>query len=141
MSKSTINKTVFFNATRETVWAYLTEKDKLGMWFHPPKKNLTEGEAYELMRTYDDGQKKKVCWGTVLEMNPHEKMVWTFTVSPLNGSLTTVTWTLEEVLCGTRLTLKHEGIEAAAGEAAMGMLTALDAGWDEHFDNWRKAIA
>ncbi len=141
MSSSTINKTVFFNATRDTVWSYLTEKDKIAQWFHPPRMDLSAGEAYELVQTADDGTEQMMCWGTVLEMSAPEKMVWSFTVKPLNGSLTTVIWTLEEVLCGTRLTLKHEGIEAAAGEAAMGLLMALDAGWDEHLAVFRKAFA
>ncbi len=140
MTSSNINKAVFFNATRETVWSFLTEKDKIGLWFHPPRDDLVEGELYELMRTSDDGTRQKVCWGTVLEMSHPEKLVWTFTINPLGGALTTVTWTLEEVLSGTRLSLKHEGIEAAAGEAAMGMLLSLDAGWDEHLAVLRKAL-
>ncbi len=46
--------------------------------------------------------------------------------------MTTVTWLLEEALGGTRLTLHHEGIGAAAGDAAHSLLMALDAGWDAH---------
>ncbi|KKJ78643.1 hypothetical protein WH95_00680 [Kiloniella litopenaei] len=141
MATSIITKTVFFNATRETVWSFLTEREKIGLWFHPPKEDLAEGKDYELILTRDNGEKAKVCWGRVLEMHRPEKMIWTFTVNPLNGSLTTVTWVLEEVLCGTRLTLKHEGVEAAAGEAAMDLILSFDAGWDEHFAAMRKALS
>jgi len=49
MTTTTINKTVFFNASRETVWAYLTEKDKLAQWFHPAENDLLEGEEYKLI--------------------------------------------------------------------------------------------
>ena len=141
MANSTINKTVFFNATRETVWSFLTEKDKIGQWFHPPRADLAVGEAFELVSTKEDGEEEIMCSGSVLEMSPPERLVWTFTIKPLNCSLTTVTWTLEQVLSGTRLTLEHEGIEAAAGEAAMGLLIALDAGWDKHFAQLREAVA
>ncbi|KLN61862.1 hypothetical protein WH96_06160 [Kiloniella spongiae] len=139
MTTSTITKTVFFNATRETVWSFLTERDKIGLWFHPPKADLAAGEDYELMLTRDNGEKVKVCWGSVLEMHGPEKMVWSFI---LNDSQTTVTWVLEEVLCGTRLTLQHEGVEGIAGEAAaMDLIMSLDAGWDEHFASLRKALS
>ena len=33
-----ITKTVFLKAPRDTVWAFLTEKDKLARWFHPPRR-------------------------------------------------------------------------------------------------------
>jgi len=49
MTTTTINKTVFFNASRETVWAYLTEKDKLAQWFPPAENDLLEGEEYKLI--------------------------------------------------------------------------------------------
>lgn len=45
----------------------------------------------------------------------------------------TVTWTLEDAVGGTRLTLAHEGVSEAAGDAAVGLLMALEKGWDEHF--------
>ena len=55
--------------------------------------------------------------------------------------MTTVSWTLEEAAGGTRVTLVHEGVGEAAGEAALGLLTALDKGWDEHFLKLRSLVA
>ncbi len=141
MADTTINKSIFVAAPRETVWAYLTEKEKLAEWFHPAPSDLSEGEDYALVKILDDGATDKLCWGTVLKMDPPSHMVWSFTVKPLNGAMTTVTWQLEEVNGGTKLTLEHEGIEAAAGEGAWGMLSALDAGWDEHFARLRTSAA
>lgn len=139
MSNATINKTVFFAASRETVWAYLTDKDKLGEWFYAAKTNLAAGEDYTLVGTADDGSESPRCWGTVLEMEAPARLVCSFTIKPLAGAMTTVSWTLDEVAGGTRLTLKHEGIEAA-GDAALGLLTALDAGWDNHFKDLRARV-
>lgn len=138
MTESTIVKTVFFAADRETVWDFLTKKDKLALWFHPPEADLVEGEPYALMGTADDGSPSKQCWGDVIEMKHPAKLVYSFTVKPLNGVMTTVTWTLVESHGGTQLTLTHEGV-GAAGEAALGLLTALDAGWDEHVGKLRAA--
>lgn len=137
----TITKTIFFAATRDTVWSFLTDKDKLAQWFHRAESNLEAGREYALLGTAADGSEVRQCWGTVLEMERPTTLVYSFTVKPLGGAMTTVTWTLEEAQGGTRLTLKHEGIAAAAGEAALGLLQALDAGWDEHLGRLREAVA
>ena len=120
MSNSTMTKTIFLPTTPEVVWSYLTEQDKLAQWFHPSNGSLVEGKEYELLETQEDGSLRKVCWGTVVSMNKPSSMEWTFTVNPLNGAMTTVRWTLEACTGGTRLTLSHEGVEDAAGEAALG---------------------
>jgi len=137
MSSTTINKSCFFAASRETVWSFLTEKDKLAQWFHPATADLTEGEDYALV---DKNSGDKILWGNVIKMDKPSILVYTFTFESFNGAMTTVTWTLEKITGGTRLTLKHEGISEAAGEAAMGLLIALDKGWDEHINSMRRSI-
>ncbi|MFW2440613.1 MAG: SRPBCC family protein [Arenicellales bacterium] len=140
MSNSTLVKTYIFATSRETVWSFLTKKDKLAQWFHPATADLVEGEDYALVRVDDDGTQIKQCWGTVLQMDKPNSLVYTFTIEPLNGSLTTVTWRLEEVQGGTKLILQHDGIEEAAGEASISLLLALDKGWDKHADQLRNLI-
>ena len=49
MSTTTINKSIFLAVSRDTVWEYLTNKDKLGEWFHPAAANLEEGKPLELL--------------------------------------------------------------------------------------------
>ncbi len=137
MTNSTIDKSIFLAASRETVWSYLTDKEKLATWFHPADADLTEGQDYALIQRADDGTETKICWGNVLRMQKPSSLVYTFSVKPLDGAMTTVTWTLEETSGGTKLTLKHEGISEAAKEAALGLLLALDKGWDEHLAKLR----
>jgi len=137
---TTITKTVFFNASRDTVWSFLTNKDKLAKWFHPAKADLAAGEEYALIRTTDDGKTVPLIWGRVLEMNAPDKLVYTFVIDPFGGAETTVTWILEEAAGGTRLSLTHEGVAEAAGSATMRLLLALDDGWDEHLDRLRKSL-
>jgi len=136
---TTISKTVFFNAPRETVWAFLTRKEKLAQWFHPSDTDLAKGSDYRLYRLADNGAKIPQIWGRVLTMEAPELLVYTFMIEPLGSAETTVTWLLEEAAGGTRLSLTHEGIAEAAGAAALGLLQALDHGWDEHLDRLRKA--
>jgi len=140
MTDTTLTKTYVFAATRETVWSFLTEKDKLAQWFHPTLTDLVEGEDYALVRENEQGIQEKQCWGTVLQMDKPNQLVYSFTIAPFNGAMTTVTWTLEEILDGTKLTLRHEGIDEAAAGNAMGMLLALDRGWDKHVDTLRDCL-
>jgi len=140
MKTTTIMKTVFFNASRETIWSYLTDKDKIGEWYHPAESDLTEGEDYVLFAVTDDGERKRQIWGRVVEMDRPRKLVTTFIIDPFQGNETTITWILDEAAGGTRLLLTHEGIAEATGEAAMHLLTALDIGWDKHLSDLRNVI-
>lgn len=143
MSTSTLIKTVIIDAPRETVWAYLTEKDKLAIWFHPADKDFIEGEDYALLKDSDGGLEddNKICWGNVISMTPPDELMCTFTVHMLAGAKTTLIWRLEDVFEGTRLTLKHEGIDEAAGDQAFGLLRSMDVGWDKHFATLRNAVS
>lgn len=138
MTDATITKTIFLSASRETVWAFLTEQDKLAQWFHRSDRDLAEGQDYALLEKTDDGADATLCWGTVLQMEPPSKLVYSFTVRPLDGAMTTVTWTLDAVGDGTRLTMQHTGL--AEVDAPFGILLAMDAGWDEHLASMRKAL-
>lgn len=143
---TTILKTVFFNAKPETVWSFLTDKDKLGIWYHPAQEDLSDGSDYSLYSTGDDGARNQIVSGRVLEMQAPNKLVTTFVIGPFGGNETTLTWQLVDAAGGTQLTLSHEGIAEALGQDApdagvMGLLMALDHGWDKHFDKLRNGIA
>jgi uncharacterized protein YndB with AHSA1/START domain len=136
-----ITKTVFFAASRQTVWSFLTDKTKLGAWFHLSDADLTLGEKYTLYRIDESGNKIPQIYGEVLEMDAPNRLVTTFCIEPFGDKSTTVTWVLEEAAGGTRLHLTHEGVAEAAGEMTGRMLLALDAGWDQHFVSLREAVA
>lgn len=139
MTNTTIFKSVFFNAPRDVIWSYLTDKDKLGIWYHPAESDLKAGSDYTLIGQNEDGTSKPQVWGHVLEMNKPSKLVTTFNIPPFQGVETTVTWILEEAAGGTRLSLTHEGIAEAGGTAAMHLLMALDDGWDRHLGRLRES--
>jgi len=140
MSATTINKSIFLAVSKETVWEYLTDKDKLGEWFHPAAANLEEGKPYTLLGDVSDPE-SKMCWGEVLSAKKATQLSYTLTVKPLGGEMTTVHWALEDAAGGTKLTLVHEGIGEAAGDAALGLLMALDDGWDKHVAKLRGLVA
>lgn len=140
MNTTTIEKSIFANASRETVWEYLTDKDKLGEWYHPAEANLEEGLEYFLFAENEDGTKRRQVWGRVLEIEKPSLLVTTFNIPPFDGKETTVTWVLREAAGGTRIHLTHEGIAEASGAAALQLLTALDIGWDSHLGELRAKL-
>ncbi len=140
MSETNITKSVILAASREDVWEFLTDKDKLAEWFLNTETDLAVGKDYALFKENQDGLAETMVWGSVLEMIPPEKLVYTFTFKPLGEAMTRVVWELDEVQGGTKLSLTHSGIEAAAGEAAMNMLLALDGGWAKHITKLRNVI-
>lgn len=142
MSKSTtLSKSVFIKASRETVWSFLTDKDKIGLWYHPTQSDLEDGEEYALLNEAEDGSMKTLVWGRVLEMKPPSTLRTTFCIEPFAGGETNLTWSLHEVAGGTKVSLEHEGIAEVAGPVALQLLSALDEGWDKHFAKLREATA
>ena len=75
MTDTTLNKTIFLRATPAQVWAYLTDPEKLAIWFHKPKTALTPG-GYEMFGT-ESGN--KLMWGDVQVADPYTKLEYTFT--------------------------------------------------------------
>ncbi len=128
----TLNKSIYLRATKPDVWAYLTDPEKLAIWFHKPAKTLAAGDTYEMFGTTSGD---KLMWGEVLKADPYDHLSYTFTIGPMGDAVSTVTWTLEDVPGGTRLSLVHEGLPA--GEEAFGLTLALDKGWDDHLARMR----
>ncbi len=131
MTDTVIQKSIYLKATPADVWAYLTDPDKLAIWFHRPTAALVEG-SYEMLGA-DSG--KKFMWGEVLIAEPFSRLEYTFIVSPMGDAVSTVKWHLDEVAGGTKLSLIHEGLPQ--GEEAFGLTLALDKGWDEHLARMR----
>ena len=131
MTDTILRKSIYLRASPAQVWAYLTDPDKLAIWFHKPETTLVEGE-YEMFGT-ESGD--RLMWGEVLVAEPFSRLEYTFTIAPMGDRTSTVKWLLEEVAGGTRLSLRHEGLPQ--GEEAFGLTLALDKGWDDHLARMR----
>ncbi len=81
MSVTTITKSIFIKASRETVWSFISEADKLAEWFHPADANLEEGKPYALLGDANDPE-SKMCWGEVLKLDKPSSLVYTFSLKP-----------------------------------------------------------
>lgn len=135
MTNRTLNKTIFLRASRVEVWEYLTEPDKLAIWFHKPKKTLAAGDKLEMFGT-ESGD--KLIWGEVRVARPPEYLEYSFTVKPMGEATSLVKWTLSDVPGGTQLSLEHEGLPDSA--EAFDLILAMDKGWDEHLGRMREAM-
>ena len=131
----TLQKTIYLKADKASVWDYLTDPDKLAIWFHKPAKTLAAGDSYEMFGT-ESGN--KLMWGEVLKAEPHDHLSYTFTIGPMGDAVSTVSWTLEDVPGGTRLALTHSGLPD--GAAAFDLTLALDKGWDDHLARMRASL-
>ncbi len=131
MTENVIHKSIYLKATPEQVWAYLTDPDKLAIWFHKPSTALVEGE-YEMFGA-ESGD--RLMWGEVLVAKPFSQLEYTFSITPMGGQSSTVRWLLTEVPGGTHLSLHHEGLPQ--GAEAYGLTLALDKGWDDHLARMR----
>lgn len=136
MTDNTLRKSIILSAPPATVWEYLTEPDKMAIWFHAPKSTLTQGAPLAL---YGGDSGDKLCWGDVRVARPPEYLEYTFTIAPMGDTVSVVKWTLDAVESGTCLSLEHEGLPE--GSEAFGLLMALDKGWDGHLGKMRTDIA
>ena len=135
VTTTTMTKTFALPLSPNEAWDWITKADKLGKWFHPARGDFAEGEAYALL---NEGE--AVCWGEVLEMDPPRKLRQTFTIKPLGGVMTEVSWELTEIPGGTLIELVHSGIPAGNAQD-FGLVGALDAGWDKHVASLRGVMA
>ena len=131
MTRTVLRKSVYLKATPAQVWSYLTDPDKLAIWFHKPNAPLVDGD-YEMFSVQNG---ERVMWGTVLVAEPFSRLEYTFIISPLGDQTSTVKWTLEEVPGGTNLSLRHEDLPQ--GAEAFSLTLALDKGWDDHLARMR----
>ena len=131
----TLSKSIYLRASPETVWTWLTDPEKLAIWFHKPDSPLRAGEDYTL---YSRDTGNRLIWGSVTEARPYDYLEYTFTIEPLGGAMTTVAWALSPIEGGTRLALEHTGLPDNA--EALDLILAMDAGWEEHMGRMRTGL-
>jgi uncharacterized protein YndB with AHSA1/START domain len=132
LSQGTILATVEIGAPRERVFRALTDPQEVVRWWGSPetyqttdwKADLREGGSFVATGRGVDGVPFAV-HGEYLVVDPPNKLVHTWKADWDGGSVTTVSFVLDSVASGTRVTLRHDGFAGRAESC-----TNHSAGWE-----------
>lgn len=104
-------------ADPELVWRTLTEPERVVLWLTDAVALGAVGDVYLL--DFGDGS---VVRGRILAVDPGRSFAHSWTWEGAEpAEVTTVTWSLEPMLGGTRIRLQHDGwTEAGLDESARG---------------------
>lgn len=115
----------------EVVWRALTTADLIGQWLMPNDFKAELGHRFTF-RAKPMGDWDGTVQCEVLEITPPQRLVYSWkggsAQNPGYGSVldSTVTWTLDPVEGGTRLTLVHAGFDLPRNQSAYD---AMSPGW------------
>jgi uncharacterized protein YndB with AHSA1/START domain len=134
---------VEIKATPERVFRALASQDIVKWWGSPELYRVTEwsgdvrvGGHWRSLGVDREGKPFEVS-GEYVEVDPPKKLVQTWQPNWTSGPVTTVTYRLDAIPGGTRVTVRHEGF----GEAA-DACQSHSAGWERVFTwlvNWLEA--
>jgi uncharacterized protein YndB with AHSA1/START domain len=136
LSEGSILATVEIAAPPERVFAALTSPDELVRWWGSDDEyrttswssDLRAGGAWRAEGRSADGRIFSVA-GTFLEVDPPRKLVHTWLAPWDDNHTTTITYRLEPIEGGTRVTLRHEGFADRAASCR-----GHGEGWERVFD-------
>ena len=127
-----------FDATPEEIWSAWTDPDEISQWLHPrglstPRESVTidarVGGRYAFTMVHDGTESSYPTGGVYLELQPFERLVFTWGVPDADPSeAPVVTVTLGANGDRTRMTFDVRGVEGAPGDGSF-----YD-GWDSTFD-------
>lgn len=99
---------------QERVWRALTDPAALSEWLMPTDFRPEVGHKFTF-RAFPVPGWRGVVDCEVLELEPPHRMVLSWAGHENMAQPTTVTWTLQPVATGTRLTLEHAGFKGMRG--------------------------
>jgi uncharacterized protein YndB with AHSA1/START domain len=135
MEKVLVERSIWIAAPREQVWQAVTNPERLVQWFVP---NLPGA----VMRR-DDSGKLTIYMGemgvdfAILEVAEPLRQA---TIRSLPDKLLAATYTLEEEIGGTRVTVAMTGFEALPEDAREDRLDQSGAGWQKALKNLKAAV-
>ena len=108
-----IRQEILIAAPAAKVWEHIANSGRIAQWFRPNDFKPVVGHRFRLSCDHGD---TVTC--EVKEVTPPTRLVYTFRAADMPVD-TLVTFTLEETVSGTKLTLVHSGWERLPpGEAA-----------------------
>lgn len=135
LSDGLILATVEIAAPAEQVFRALASEEIVNWWGSAETYRTTKwtgdlrvGGAWRTEGVGADGQPFSV-GGEFVEIDPPRKLVQTWRADWDGGNVTTITYRLEPIAGGTRLTLRHEGFAGRADSCA------------RHTEGWERVLS
>ncbi|HLJ49426.1 MAG TPA: SRPBCC family protein [Bryobacteraceae bacterium] len=135
---SRIDRSIDIKAPRERVWRALTTTRELSAWFQVAVEGeIATGQEVWMTSTHPEhaGVRFRVLF---VEMTPPERFVWQWHPGAVDPNVdyskeprTTVTFTLEPISTGTRLSVSETGFEGVALERRAKVYKDNAGGWAE----------
>jgi uncharacterized protein YndB with AHSA1/START domain len=125
-------RSIVIAADRERVWRAITTPEHISKWFDGTMRwsfTLAVGETITL--TMDDFTD----YARIAAVEPPERFAFYWTAEPDNPAETLVTFTLESVPEGTRVTASEEGFEALPEDLRHKRYDMNSMGWDMALDS------
>jgi uncharacterized protein YndB with AHSA1/START domain len=128
-----VRRAVEIAASRERVWAALTRPEELVGWFPTERAEIDLRPGGACRFVWDDSTDE----GIVDAVDPPERLVFRWRPAGLGPPYTTVTFELEEMPRGTRLTLVGSGFASLPDQIRQQSRDGNDAGWAEELEELR----
>jgi uncharacterized protein YndB with AHSA1/START domain len=125
-----LRREIQIRAPRERVWSALTEPAELLRWFPTERAEIDLTPGGEARFVWEESADEAV----VETVDPLERLVFRWRPSGLDRPHTTVSFTLEEIPSGTRLTLVESGFAALPNQIAQQSHEGNDAGWRDELE-------
>jgi uncharacterized protein YndB with AHSA1/START domain len=120
-----VRRVIEIRAPRERVWSALTEPSELLRWFPTRRAEIDLRTGGEASFVWEDGADEAV----VDVVDPLDRLVFRWRPAGLDRPFTTVSFELEDVEDGTRLTLVESGFASLPDQIARQSQRGNDAGW------------
>lgn len=104
---------VHIRTTPAKLWDALTRPELTRLYFYGTDfvSELKPGAEFEYLKPQEDGSRKAVITGKILEVEPPRRLVHTFQFVHTEDEATRVTYEIEPVGEMVKLTLTHEGFQ------------------------------
>jgi uncharacterized protein YndB with AHSA1/START domain len=137
MEAVAIQRSITTTAPRERVWKTLTRVQNLNKWFAPlviEFEHLTVGE--KMAFTYQG----KTTYGAIAAVESPARFAFRWQAHPDHEILNLVTFDLEEVKDGTKITVTEEGFEALPADVRQTQYADNTQGWNIVLDGLVKTL-
>lgn len=126
-----IERSIVVAASLERVWRAITEPRHFSKWFggEISFERLAVGQEMLFKAGGETGP------GTILTVEPPERFAFSWTAEPGYDERTTVSFYLEPVTEGTRITITEQGFEALPGKLRRNRFELNGQGWSIQVNN------